>query len=89
MPHKEILTNRAELQSDNPATQHDDLSGCENCSEEVIFAMEDSFHQFSIGLRTILQCLDLAEIKGSIPPLPDEWWNEVANRHNFFPMQRE
>ncbi|MCT4625673.1 hypothetical protein [Halodesulfovibrio sp.] len=89
MSREDVIANHAALQSEKAITQNDDFSGCPTCSEEVIFAMEDSFHHFSIGLRTILQCLNLAEMQGYIPPLPDEWWNEVANRHNFFPIQRE
>ncbi|MFI3270729.1 MAG: XRE family transcriptional regulator [Pseudomonadota bacterium] len=58
-------------------------SECQNCNEELFFAMRDNYHNFSIGLRTVLQCLHLAEEEGNVPKLPQEWWNQIANRHNI------
>ena len=51
-----------------------DTTLCENCDEVLAFAMRDNFHEFSIGLSTILECLQIAEKEGYVPPLPDEWW---------------
>lgn len=56
---------------------------CLNCDEDIVFAMSDKYHEFSIGLRTILRCLKIAENEGSVPPLPTEWWISIAHRHGL------
>ena len=50
--------------------------------EDYIFAMKDKYHEFSIGLRTILDCLELAEQEGAVPKLSEEWWIQVQNRYD-------
>jgi hypothetical protein len=54
---------------------------CEECLEEYLFKMRDSFHEFSIGLTTILSCLALAQDEGAVPELPADWWSKVINRY--------
>lgn len=71
--HKSILENRADLGS--PEAQ--DFSD----GEELVFALQDRHHQFSLGLTTILQCVRLAEQEGGVPALPEEWWIQVARRY--------
>ncbi|KAB1440345.1 XRE family transcriptional regulator [Pseudodesulfovibrio senegalensis] len=78
MDHNTILGNRAEQDGDCKKTD------CTRCSEELVFAMQDKHHDFSIGLRTILQCLRLAEQEGNVPPLPTDWWNKIACRHGTY-----
>lgn len=73
-----ILNNRAN--HTGMVKQND----CVECNEELLFAMRDRHHTFSLGLRTVLQCLRLAEEEGNIPSLPPDWWNSVANRHGAF-----
>ena len=75
MKTKEIFENRATLQSEDPVTQ--DCTDFECCREELVFAMQDNEHQFSLGLYTVLRCLAIAEKEGYLPPLPDEWWVQV------------
>lgn len=54
---------------------------CDECQEELVFMMKLNEQEFALGLKTVLQCLSIAENELSVPPLPDEWWNEVYNRH--------
>lgn len=58
-------------------------NNCDYCNESMLFAMQDNFHKFSIGLFTILQCLKLAEDEGHVPHLPEDWWVQLANRYNL------
>ncbi len=80
MNPKDIYENRA-LQTDPDKAEQ---VNCLDCNEELAFAMRDKHHEFSIGLRTVLQCLRLAEQEGNVPPLPIEWWNKIASRHGRF-----
>ncbi|MGC7559835.1 hypothetical protein [Pasteurella sp. PK-2025] len=53
------------------------------CDEVIVFALQDNYHQFSIGISTILECLKFAELRGAIPPLPETWWDETKTRVNL------
>ncbi|MEG1404256.1 MAG: hypothetical protein RSC52_02015 [Oscillospiraceae bacterium] len=70
MNNKKVYGNRAEFLRE----KHHDVSGCENCDESLVFAMRDNYHEFFLGLRTILKCLEIAEKEGYVPKLPPEWW---------------
>ena len=52
----------------------------DNCSEEYLFHLKDTVHEFSIGLINILECLHFAEEQGAVPQLPPEWWIRVENK---------
>ncbi|MEG2106764.1 MAG: hypothetical protein RRY79_08285 [Clostridia bacterium] len=69
MNNKKVYGNRAEFLRE----KHHDVSGCENCDESMVFAMQDNYHEFSLGLRTILKCLEIEEKEGYVPKLPPEW----------------
>lgn len=71
------------MENEAKLSQHEleDYTDCEQCMEDFIFAMEDSTHQFSIGLRTILECLAIAEAEEAVPKLPQEWWNKIYGRY--------
>lgn len=71
------LDNRAELKTRGVQ----DHSDCEDCLEEYIFQMQDKYHEFSIGLTTVLSCLAFAQQQGAVPPLPEDWWIEINNRY--------
>lgn len=43
--------------------------------------MKSGKEEFALGLKTVIQCLSIAQNELSVPPLPDDWWNEVYNRH--------
>lgn len=62
MKNKEIYETRAQLQNGVDVAQ--DCTDFECCREELVFAMQDNAHQFSLGLYTVLN-------KGSIPKLAE------------------
>lgn len=72
----EHLSNRAHALSSSPH-EH----ACPQCDEELLFAMRDKHHEFSLGLSIVLQCLQLAEQNGHVPRLPDEWWTQLRLRY--------
>jgi len=72
-----IFQNRAEVVQDIPKTQ--DCTSFECCHEELVFAMQDTHHQFSLGLSTVLECLAIAEKDGFVPKLPEDWWIEIRH----------
>ncbi|MCR6969996.1 hypothetical protein NS834_26225, partial [Pseudomonas aeruginosa] len=78
MNHDDILNNRAELLQE----QNGDDSGS-LCHDELIFALQDKHHAFSLGLSTVLQCLKMAEHEGVVPELPEGWWSRMANRYRL------
>ncbi|ELQ9312144.1 hypothetical protein R3D73_005190 [Serratia marcescens] len=69
-------------------TDHADSKGAFNSAElkhalrpggleylsEMHFVMQDNYHQFTLSLGTMLECLQVAEREGEVPPLPAEWW---------------
>lgn len=77
MTKNNILANRATLKK----TQSNGT--CQQCDDPIIFALQDKHHQFSIGLSTILECLKFAENEHTIPPIPEEWWDQVASIINI------
>ncbi|GHV48397.1 hypothetical protein FACS189499_07740 [Clostridia bacterium] len=74
---EEICSNEAELTS----CGEDVL--CDECGENLVFALRDNYHDFGIGISTILECLKFAEEKKAIPPLPETWWRDVITRWNL------
>ena len=80
--HKKVLEKDFENEAKLSQHELEDHTNCEQCMEDFIFAMEDSTHQCSIGLRTILECLAIAEAEEAVPPLPYEWWHLINNRYH-------
>lgn len=78
MNGEEIYINRGRVTSENPAQ---DCTEYECCTEELVFAMKDKYHEFSVGLTTILHCLAIAEAEGYVPKIDTDWWIMVKNRH--------
>ena len=52
--------------------------------ETVFFLLQDSSHEFTMGLSDILKCVQLAEKEGFVPLLPKDWWSTVANSYVDF-----
>ena len=78
MDEQNIYENRANVKKDISGIPETQDTSCYNCCSEVlVFAMQDNYHQFSLGLGTVLECLHAAEQAGSVPPLPDGWWIQV------------
>lgn len=76
MRHDDILRNRAHLTKESG-----DTTSCQSCGSEVIFALRDNHHEFSMSLSTLLQCLHFAEQEGLIPPVDTMWWSQVTSRY--------
>ena len=74
--HEAILDNRADLASA-------DVQDTSVNEEEMIFALQDRHHAFSMELSVILQCLRMAEGEGGVPRLPSDWWIQVARRYSI------
>lgn len=47
-------------------------------NESVWFYMEDSTHEFKMGLGDILSAIRFAEEQGIVPELPNGWWFRVS-----------
>lgn len=73
--NKEIFFNRAE------AVEAEKMH-CENCFEEAVFLLKDKDHEFSMGLTTVLQCLEFAVRNGCLPKLPNSWVGAVERFYN-------
>lgn len=59
-----------------------ELVNCENCSESVVFHMQDNNHSFSMGLTTVLECIAFAIKNGDLPKLPLSWLSDVDFRYD-------
>lgn len=73
--YTEAMENRAEAMTG-------ERIACENCSERVVFLMKDKDHEFSIGLTTMLQCLEFAISHGDLPKLPSSWTSAVGRAYD-------
>ena len=67
---KEIFFTRAEIKDAERIC-------CDRCFEQVVFALKDKDHEFSIGLITVLECLEFAISQGELPKLPRSWCSDV------------
>ena len=78
MTSKEIYLNRvAPVQDEAGNVLTKETVACENCCEELTFAMCDKYHEFSLGLSVVLRCLAVAEKEGCVPKLPMDWWDTL------------
>lgn len=72
---KEVIFNRAEVEKAEQVV-------CENCFEHMVFMLKDSHgREFSLGLRTVLECLAFAISEENLPKLPISWLSDVD--HNY------
>lgn len=76
MNHNETLHNRATLAASEAGATCADCGG-----DELVFALRDAQHTFSMDLSTILKCLALAQEECAVPVLPDAWWLDVGRRY--------
>ncbi len=57
---------------------------CDNCGLPLVFALETATGgQFSVDIRSILQCLKIAEDEGFTPSIDVEWWNSIRNHYSL------
>lgn len=73
--NKEIFFNRTDVLSAEKIC-------CENCFERVVFLLKDKEHEFSMGLTTVLQCLEFAIRSGALPKLPSSWVGATERFYN-------
>lgn len=73
------FNNSARLNESPPPREEADLS----CDEYMVFAMKDSYHSFSLGLETVLECIRAAELEGAVPRLPAQWWWDLQTRYSL------
>ncbi|NTM07706.1 hypothetical protein HQ705_11855 [Enterococcus faecium] len=69
--------NKAMPKIEKGMWQVEDHTQGEECVEELMFMMKDKYHEFSLGLSTVLKCLAIAEKEGYVPPLSDDWWLQI------------
>ena len=74
--HKEIFFNRAEAVGAEKMC-------CENCFEKAVFLLKDKDHEFSMGLTTVLQCLEFAIKNSILPKLPMSWCADVGDTYDI------
>jgi hypothetical protein len=72
--HEEVLNNRAKLQQAAEKTEC-----CAKCDNPVVFLLRDNYHEFTLGLDTVLQCLHFVEEQGAVPPIPWGWWYQIQS----------
>jgi len=78
--HKKIFFNRAKVIKSNRIH-------CDNCFEQVVFLLRDKDHEFSLGMKSILECLAFAvnAVKnGDLPKLPASWLSDVENAFDIY-----
>lgn len=72
------LENRVTpVRSENGKICAKDVIENDDVVEQLVFAMKDKTHDFTIGLDIIIECLKIAEDEGCVPKLPESWWNDV------------
>ena len=74
-------TNELQEMISDPAEVRDaERITCDNCFEHIVFLLRDSQgREFSLGLKTMLECLAFAIDQGDLPKLPSSWLRDVDN----------
>jgi hypothetical protein len=49
------------------------------CDSSTMFILDNGTDQFAVHLEVMLKCIKFAEEQCKIPPLPSDWWIEIAN----------
>lgn len=73
---KKIFFNRAEV-------KEMERISCDSCFEQMVFFLRDKDHDFSVGLTTVLGCIEAAIKCGELPKLPQSWLSDVENTLNI------
>jgi len=45
----------------------------------LVFSLRDANGTFSVSIETIVECLQVADQLGEIPPLPEEWKEQIPD----------
>ena len=51
--------------------------------EQLYFELEDKWHVFQIGIKTILECILFGAKEQQIPDLPLSWYTEICSRYDI------
>ena len=51
--------------------------------EQLYFELEDKWHVFQIGIKTILECILFGAKEQQIPNLPLSWYTEICSRYDI------
>ncbi len=51
--------------------------------EQLYFELEDQWHVFQIGIKTILECILFGAKEKQIPDLPLSWYTEICSRYDI------
>ncbi len=46
---------------------------------QLVFSLRDGNGTFSVSIETIVECLQVADQLGEIPPLPEEWKEQIPD----------
>jgi hypothetical protein len=74
--HSQILQNRADLGGAR-------LPQCAEQEPDLIFALKQGETEFSVNLKTLVDCLQIAEQQGYLPTIDTEWWLNVYKRYGI------
>lgn len=74
---RSAMDNRAEVKNAERIV-------CDNCSERLVFHMKDREQEFSMGLTTILRCLEPLILNGALPQLPGNWCGQIQQAYHIF-----
>lgn len=50
---------------------------CDKCCDPVIFHLRDNYHEFTMALSTVIECIVFAIQNGDLPKLPLSWLEDV------------
>jgi hypothetical protein len=83
MSEQEIFENRI---TDFKCEEND----CEECCESVVFALRDNKgNNFSMGVKTMIECLAAAIENNAAPKIPAAWWDRMDRRYGTHYAQKQ
>lgn len=81
--HKEIFFNRANVKKAERIV-------CDDCFEHIVFHLKDqNNNSFSLGLKTVFECIVFAIENGDLPKLPLSWLGSIDNVYRTDLSERE
>ena len=54
---------------------------CDNCDSPLMFVLECGATKLPLDLMTVFRCLKIAEERGHVPGLPNDWWMTIWNHY--------
>jgi len=53
----------------------------EQCDNPLVFELSNGKESYGVSVEAILVCLNLAETKGAVPKLEDDWWLSIKRMY--------